>query len=70
MSKNNIDRQAWLVFEQRYPGQQPKKGQIKEIKREIRSKHKSRHSEKHPIIPSIKEIAHSRVSLQDQVHTV
>ena len=34
-SKESIDKRALAIFKQRFPGQQPKKGQIKGIKKEL-----------------------------------
>lgn len=34
-TKQSIEKRAMTIFKKRFPGQQPKKGQIKEIKREI-----------------------------------
>jgi len=34
--KKSVEKQAWDVFKQRHPGQQPKKGQMKLIMQELR----------------------------------
>lgn len=34
-TKKSIEKRAMTIFKKRFPGQQPKKGQIKEIKREL-----------------------------------
>lgn len=39
--KRSIDKQAWVIFQQRYAGQKPKKGQLKAIRNEIAQKRKS-----------------------------
>lgn len=36
--KISAEKKAWEIFKQRYPGQQPKKGQIKVIMKELGSK--------------------------------
>ena len=63
MTNKGIDKQAWTIFSQRFPGQLPKKGQIKEIRREIIKRNKKQPVNKKPIAKlSVKEIAAGRTS--------
>lgn len=63
MTKKSVDKQAWTIFSQRFPGQLPKKGQIKEIRREILKNNKKRPVSKKPIPKlSVKELAARRTS--------
>lgn len=56
--KRTLDRQVFQIFKQRYPGQQPKKGQLKVIREEIlKNKAKSVKKVRKKTAPAHKHIA-------------
>lgn len=72
MKRKDDDKQAWSIFRQRFPGLSPKKGQIKEIKRELRNKSKKQTAHtKHIItnIMSVRDIAKAHVNSNDPSYT-
>lgn len=54
ISKKPVEKQAWDIFKKRYPGQQPKKGQIKEIKRELLANHQKQKNKKLKVDTTVK----------------